>query len=454
MQLTTQTGFVEAASRSKQSKVQSEGTRKNNIAALDGVRAVAALLVVFFHLNQIAGSPWNLTQYPLLNSTVSTFGASGVELFFTLSGFLLFMPYAKAMLFQEEWPSTRAFYRRRIFRIWPAYYFTLAMMILFFEPEYLQPSYWKHVALFLTFFMDSSPKTWQQLDGPLWTLAIEWQFYMLLPFIALSFSWVVKRCLSSPLQRLKAILVCCSGFFILTLSIRYFGFYYQMHPTWSILVPRSIFNIVLFFTFGVHGKFLEEFAFGMMVSACYIYAQHPEFGYALKARLHRLSSWIWGSGIIVLICAAFLLGNVLSYIPGFDGATFNLLHPFQFEYPWLGEPVASFGYSLCILAILFGSKRLRWLFETPLLRWLGLISFSLYMWHQKLLTFFATNDLPHLPQMNPLFTNITYWMWVIIVIIPLCYAMYITIEKPGMRLGALLLAKKPTTMQNDAVSSS
>jgi peptidoglycan/LPS O-acetylase OafA/YrhL len=186
LKLTTQTNLSWPGSQFKQDqgKEQNKKPRKNSIKALDGVRAIAALLVLSSHLNGLAGSPWNLKEFPLLESTLAVFGVSGVELFFSLSGSLLFMPYAKAMLFQTEWPSTRTFYLRRIFRIWPAYYFILAMMILFFELEYLQPAYWKRLALFLTFFMDSSPKTWQQLDGPFWTLAIEWQFYILLPLIA------------------------------------------------------------------------------------------------------------------------------------------------------------------------------------------------------------------------------------------------------------------------------
>jgi len=421
----------------KQDKKQPEKARRNGIAALDGVRAIAALLVLSFHLDQIAGVPWNLAHYPLLDATITMFGASGVELFFTLSGFLLFMPYAKALLFQGEWPSTRTFYLRRAFRIWPAYYFTLIMMILFFEPEYLRFAYWRRLALFLTFFMDSSPKTWQQLDGPFWTLAIEWQFYMLLPLIAFCFSLIVRRFSSSPLKRLKVLLLCCGGFFILELSVRYFGFYCQLYPEWSILVPRSVLNILLFFTFGVHGKFLEEFAFGMMVSACYVYAQHPDFGGAFKARLLRFSGWIWTLGIIVLVCAGLLLGGVIAYIPWLNNAAF--LVPFWSAYPWLGEPVASFGYSLCILALLFGSNMLKWFFETRPLRWIGLISFGIYMWHQKLLLFFHENDLPFLPHRNPLLTNIEHWVWVGIIIIPLCYILYRTIEKPGIRLGTLLI---------------
>ena len=46
-----------------------------------------------------------------------------------LSGFLLFLPYARAMLLGEAVPNTKQFYQRRIMRIVPSYYFvTLALL--------------------------------------------------------------------------------------------------------------------------------------------------------------------------------------------------------------------------------------------------------------------------------------------------------------------------------------
>ncbi len=93
---------------------------KTSIAVLDGVRAVAVILVLTYHINRVSGDNlWNMADYPLASS-VSTAGSSGVLLFFVLSGFLLFLPYAKSLLFDSAWPSARSFYLRRAFRIIPA----------------------------------------------------------------------------------------------------------------------------------------------------------------------------------------------------------------------------------------------------------------------------------------------------------------------------------------------
>src|SRR5260370_31894091 len=87
--------------------------RKNNIAVLDGVRAIACLIVMFYHISLI-GTDTHLwdpfsPSHPLFGLVVYP-GAMGVPLFFVLSRFLLFMPYAKALLsVNPHCPSPRPF---------------------------------------------------------------------------------------------------------------------------------------------------------------------------------------------------------------------------------------------------------------------------------------------------------------------------------------------------------
>lgn len=423
-------------------KPELQEKRKNTIAALDGVRAIAALLVVSLHINEIAGIPWDVNQNPIATA-FAFFGRTGVVLFFVLSGFLLFQPYARALLFQVAWPSARSFYLRRIFRIWPGYYFTLFVMILLFSPVYFQPGHWPQLGLFLTFFMDSSQQTWQQIDGPFWTLAIEWQFYMLLPLIALGFSLVVKRLATSPQQRLKVVLLTCTGLIIWGLLIRGFGLAYQRHPDLNILVPHSILNGILFFTFGIQGKYLEVFALGMMASTLYTFAHHPEAGKLLKASLQRLSYWAWGWGLSVLVFIALWQVEAetdRNAMPNFTA--FGFFHPLRSFYAWIGEPLAGLGFALCIVAILFGVPALKWLFETRFLRRIGMVSYGLYMWHLNLLLIFNSWISEYFSgKGGTLSKDGILWGLVVIVIIPFSYLFYKVIEEPGIRLGARLTGK-------------
>jgi len=217
------------------------GKQKNTIAVLDGVRAIACLSVLFFHINFYARETniWRpIHDFGSVVGALALAGQSGVTLFFVLSGFLLFMPYAKSLLFQAPWPSLRLFYLRRGFRIIPAYYVTLFLMIVLFHQEYLKPQHLKDIWLFLTFFMDS-PSTFQQIDGPFWTLAVEAQFYMLLPLLALGIGLIVRH--GSMAWRTISITLCLFALVAWGLLSRYWGHYYQWNPTQTFLIASALF---------------------------------------------------------------------------------------------------------------------------------------------------------------------------------------------------------------------
>jgi peptidoglycan/LPS O-acetylase OafA/YrhL len=108
--------------------------KHNSILALDGFRAIAILLVMGYHIQQKNPGFINKSHHPTI-SALWAFGTSGVNLFFILSGFLLFMPYARALLFQARWPSIRQFYLRRALRILPAYYLALAVDVVVFQRQ-------------------------------------------------------------------------------------------------------------------------------------------------------------------------------------------------------------------------------------------------------------------------------------------------------------------------------
>ncbi|MBV9229291.1 MAG: acyltransferase, partial [Chloroflexi bacterium] len=254
-----------------------DSSKKNTLPVLDGVRAFACLIVIWFHIYRIPRDLqlW-ITQpsdHLLLNSFLF-FGKYGVTLFFVLSGFLLFIPFAKALLFEQTWPSTRQFYLRRFFRILPAYYLSLILIVLLLQRQYLQPQRWQELALFFVFLMDSSHATFKQLNAPFWTLAVEWQYYMPLPWLVLSMRPLVWRVKQS--YRLPAAVACLLVLIAWGLFSRYFGAYFlEQHPSETFLVPRPILNGILVFTYGVSGKYLEDFAVGMLLSLCFVYTQHP-----------------------------------------------------------------------------------------------------------------------------------------------------------------------------------
>ncbi len=356
-----------------------DSSRKNTIQVLDGVRAFACLIVIWFHIYRI---PRDVGIWPtqpfndrLLN-TLLFFGKYGVTLFFVLSGFLLFLPFTKALLFKEIWPSARQFYLKRIFRIVPAYYLSLILIVLLFQRQYLQPQHWQELGLFFIFFMDSSSATFKQLNAPFWTLAVEWQYYLLLPWLALGIRLLAWRV--APLYRLPATLACLLAVIAWGLFSRYFGnYYFSQHPGETFLVPRGVLNVILIFTYGASGKYLEDFSVGMLLALCFVYARHPAISPRIGSILRKLSPYFLGAGALCLL-AMILWSYDYAYPhtwPLFD-------NPLLFQmYSLANELCVSLAFGLCILALLFCSAWLKRPVEWMPLRWIGMISYSLYMWH-------------------------------------------------------------------------
>ena len=220
------------------------------------------------------------------------------------------------------------------------------------------------------------------------------------------------------------------------------------HPLAHGTLLRHVFTPLLFFLFGIQGKYLEVFALGMIVSALYIFAHHPEYGSVFKVRLQRMSDWIWKLGWVVLIFLALWHAEATQArngTPNFTALAF--FHPLRSYFAWIGEPIAGVGFCLCILAILFGSPALRWLFELPFLRWIGMLSYGRYMWHQKLIIYFCGKVLPHIPHMGgTLHRDVATWIFVALFIIPFCYLFYRVVEEPGIRLGVWLSTRKPKAL--------
>jgi peptidoglycan/LPS O-acetylase OafA/YrhL len=390
------------------------------IPALDGVRAIACLFVIGYHISLITRDMriWTPGAHAPLDALFLS-GNSGVTLFFVLSGFLLFLPYARALLAAGPWPSARGFYLRRAWRILPGYYGSLFLIVTLQQPQYLSPSHWRDLALFLVMFMDATPATFQRLNGPYWTLAIEWQFYLLLPLIALAIRGLARR--TRRPGRVWAVAACLVALMAWGVISRYWGAWLTLHPTATVLVPRPALAVALFFVYGQRGKYLEDFACGMLAGLCYAVVTESAGARAL-ARMRRISTWLGGGALLAFLLLA-TNGAALAFPAGA-----NLL-------AWCGDLAFALTFAGAIVAILFGPPAIRRPFEYVPLRRIGLISYSLYIWHLPLLLVFMRAIGPSLVGLPALVAYGLYWVWVGLVVVPFSIAAYRLVEQPGIRVG-------------------
>lgn len=152
-------------------------TPSERFYGLDHLRATAILLVLFYHYRAFTHPEWV--------DIYGRFGWTGVDLFFVLSGFLISNQLFKEIKIHQK-IDLISFFVNRFFRIIPPYLFTVLLYFsfpFFRERESLSPL-WK----FLTFTQNYGLDVINQgTFSHAWSLCIEEQFYLLLPFSLLLF---------------------------------------------------------------------------------------------------------------------------------------------------------------------------------------------------------------------------------------------------------------------------
>jgi peptidoglycan/LPS O-acetylase OafA/YrhL len=202
------------------------------IKEIDGLRAIAILLVVAWHYLGASDGPQSLPW------RIFIFGRSGVDLFFVLSGYLI----TSILLNNRGSPNYfSAFYGRRAFRILPVYG---AMLLIFFAG--------KLSGVGRVFFDGALPwwcyalgvqNIWMAIEqtygaiwlAGTWSLAIEEQFYLLFPLIVL---WLPPAIL--PCFLVATLVLCPMGRIISYLAGDEFGYYVLMPLRADILAVGAL----------------------------------------------------------------------------------------------------------------------------------------------------------------------------------------------------------------------
>jgi peptidoglycan/LPS O-acetylase OafA/YrhL len=316
------------------------GNKQLYFKNLDGLRAIAALSVIFAHISywfQYPATPF-FENLKMILSFNQAGGRLGVIFFFVLSGFLI-----TYLMYEEQSQNSRLgirnFYVRRVLRIWPLYYATLVVgfiifpiLVSFHGHQHHENANWLWYLFFGANFdhiYNYFPST--GILGVQWSVCVEEQFYLLWPLVFVAFN---KK--------------------------KYFPF----------LLIFLIIASDLFYGLYASGLKAGDYHFG----SCFRYLAFGSIiGYICFHHIGKVKSFLSlinkpFAMIIYMLCLALMFFQ------------YQITHIWpSYDYFYHIIPVLFFGY--VIVDQNFSSSSFFKISQIPTLAWLGKISYGLYLTH-------------------------------------------------------------------------
>jgi peptidoglycan/LPS O-acetylase OafA/YrhL len=363
---------------------------------VDSLRAIAALSVFVYHLGVVARPPHAIA---IFTSQLSL----GVTLFFVISGFLLYRPFVAARFIRGRRPlGTGRYAWHRFLRIVPAYWVALTVVALWSDKHAVFGS---DAIVYYGFGQDYSFRTQLGGIGAAWTLSIEVAFYVFLPFWA----WAIARIpAATARRRLRVELIALA-------LLAAFSLVYKpvIHGATG-LSPNLWFALV-----NALPTYLDQFAIGMALAVASVWFEIHRPPRAVKVIDDH--SWLpWGVAAIALSVLATQFGAHYSELGGLE------IHYL--------DALVALGLFLPAVFGTLGRGSVRQLLGNPVLIWIGVVSYGLYLWHLAVITQVLKWGIP---QAVGIGTGIWgLFVWGLVCIIPalaFAAASWYAIERPAMR---------------------
>ncbi|WP_344590534.1 acyltransferase [Actinomadura vinacea] len=328
---------------------------------LDGVRATAALAVLAYHVASTSGDLTEASRWGWLYNG----GQIGVPIFFALSGLLLYRPWAAVSLDPGgSKPRVGTYLRKRALRILPAYWAVVVCFML--------TAAWSHVTdagtwlSLLTLTHTYLPEPWWESSlgpahlGQIWSLAVEAAWYVTLPVTAALLGWYARRGRDVG-ERARRLLKAIVGYAVL--SFLYTSFLYTAAGHSMLWLPR----------------YFVWFAIGMALAVLTVWARLEPDGAAARVCRTVADSWpaCWtGAALLYVIASTPATGPL-------DLVTQDVVWTSLLDLVVSGLCAAAFVAPVALAPP--GHRPLQAILGNPVMRFLGRISYSLFLWQMLII---------------------------------------------------------------------
>lgn len=310
----------------------------SKIGVVNGLRGIAILMVVLHHLFIPYAGPNPLHAGEMNPGSIfSLFIADawlGVNVFFVLSGFVLYLPYRFGRRAITSLGDFGTFYRHRAQRLLPLYYIVALISLTLHAQAAVGSRNWylELGGLLSTLFIFSPHGFMPPSNIVLWSVGVEIWFSLLFPAIVLAVHrWGIERVVLGVLAA-SMVFVIAGG-----------------------LIPIERTGSFRPFSMGIFGA-CYQFVLGMYV--CDLYVRH--------STQPTPPAWVW------TLVAGLTIGGTGFYL---------MHHESQLLMRVVSQLMIVTGIASLLYALLFAARPLQMIFENWALQLLGCMCYSIYAWH-------------------------------------------------------------------------
>jgi len=330
--------------------------------ALDSLRGFSTILIVVYHTFFISG--YTVAHSDSIGAYIDRLNV-GVAIFFVLSGFLIFKPFAHSLIYGSPLPKTRNYYLKRAARIFPGYW--LALFVLAAMGAVTNDNSSGLIRNVLLIHPFTATGLWTGIRQA-WTLSVEMSFYVVVPAFAYVFVRQSRRRIGSVsvATLLKALSILFLSAYVFRLFIHSTEFWFL--KTAHLWLPSH----------------MDTLALGMGLA---VLVEAP----ASAKTLSKLKNFIANHAGSFIVCSilVWLISANINMSIGLDTPEFHIDLLCHFLY----------GIASVLLVAPFcveSQSRLVKFMSFRILTWLGTISYGIYLWHMAFISdLFLNGRLPY-----------------------------------------------------------